>query len=76
MAEATSMQHLFFSNGKINLFAWLLFVAMLAAFGFTIYHCIVSIRKLMRDENRQLLKLAELELNLREIRGPQYKQTT
>ena len=76
MAEPTSMQHLFFSNGKINLFAWLLFVAMLAAFAFTIYHCIVSIRKLMRDENRQLLKLAELELNLREIRGPQYQQTT
>lgn len=76
MAEPTSMQHLFFSNGKINIFAWLLFIAMLATFIFTIYHCIVSIRKLLRDENRQLLKLAELELNLREIRGPQYQQTT
>ena len=74
--EATSMQHLFFRNGKINIFAWILFIAMILAFAFTIYHCIISIGKLMRDEKLQSTKMAELELNLRELRGPQYKVST
>lgn len=70
------MQHLFFSNGKINIFGWILFTAMLAAFVITIYHCWISIGKLMRDEKLQATKMAELELNLREVRGNLYKEST
>lgn len=72
----TSMHNLFFSNGKVNVFAWVLFIVMIIAFLFTIGHCIFAIRKIMRDENRQVSKMAELEMNLREMRGPQYQQTT
>lgn len=68
------MQHLFFRNGKINIFAWILFISMIVAFAFTIYHCIISVRKLMRDEKLQSTKMAELEFNLRTIMGSQYKQ--
>lgn len=70
--EATSMQHLFFSNGKIHIFGWILFIVMIAAFVFTIWNCIVSVRKLNRDETIQMKKMAELEMNLRAIRGNQY----
>lgn len=71
--EATSMQHLFFSNGKVNIFGWILFAAMLAAFIFTIYHCWVSISKIKKEEKLQATKMTELEFNLRQLLGDKYK---
>ena len=39
----------------------------------TIYQAIVTIKKLKKEENSTTKKLAELELNLRDIMGPKYK---
>lgn len=69
------MHGLFFSNGKVNLFGWILFIIMLLAFAFTIFHCWVSISKIFKDEKVQAKKMTELEINLRALRGDQYQDS-
>ena len=74
--NGTSMYSLFTSTGKVNIFAWILFALMLTAFIFTIYTNWFTLRKMVREETRQLFKMAELELNLRELRKDEYKEST
>lgn len=72
--EGVSMQHLFLSNGKVNLFGWILFLGTLTLIAYSIWHNIVSINKIKRDEVKQIKKMTELEMNLRKVRGTQYEE--
>lgn len=71
----TSMHNLFLSNGRFNIFAWILFIVMILAFLLTIIHCWFSISKIFKEEKIKSQKMLELEMNLREIRGNQYKES-
>lgn len=68
------MQNLFTSNGKVNIFGWVLFVGTIALIIFSICGYISSINKTKREENWYLRKMTEFEINLRELRGNQYKE--
>lgn len=73
--EAVSMQHLFGSNGKVNIFGWILFLGTVAFLVYSIWNCIVQMKKIRKEEGWQMKKIIELELNLRELRGYQYKES-
>lgn len=73
MAEGITMNHLFASNGKANIFGWIFFIATLILVGFALYQSYLTIKKMQVSEEGQVKKLKELEMNLREVRGAQYK---
>lgn len=73
--EAVSTNTLFNSHGKINFFGWIVFLGTLFTMGYAIYQLYLSINKMNRDEEIQGRKMMELEMNLREIRGAQYKES-
>lgn len=73
MAEAVSMQNLYNANGKINWFGWIMFIATVILICYSIYQCHLNITKMGSNEENQTKKLNELEMNLREVRGNQYK---
>lgn len=74
--EAVSTTNLFKSNGKINWWGWIAFTGTLLIIGFTIYQWVESIRKRNREENYQMKKLMELEMNLKTILGDKYINLT
>lgn len=71
--EAVSMQTLYNSHGKVNWFGWIMFFGTLLIIGFTIYQFCTNIKKNSREEEDRIKKIMELEMNLREVRGNQYK---
>lgn len=71
--EAVSMSTLYNSHGKVNWFGWIIFLGSLLAIGYTIYQLCINYKKNKRDDEAQVKKLNELEMNLREVRGGQYK---
>lgn len=74
--EAISTQHLFHSNGKFNIFAWVLFIATLLLVIFAIRQAWAQTQKIQFDDKEQYKKLAELEMNLRTVMGNSYKSVT
>lgn len=74
--EAVSMNTLYNSNGKVNWFGWIVFSGTLFIIGYSIYQLVMSIRKNRREEDFQMKKLTELEMNLRELRGDKYQTVT
>lgn len=74
--EAVSTTHLYKANGKINLWGWVGFTGTLLFIGFIAYQWIESIRKRNREENYQMKKFMELEMNLKAILGDKYVQLT
>lgn len=74
--SAVSTQHLFFADGKANIFAWILFIATLILVFFAIRQAYIQTRKIQVSDEEQQRKLAELELNLRAVRGGQYQSVT
>lgn len=73
--EAISTQTLFNSHGKINWFGWIIFLGTVFLIGYSMYQLYLSINKMNTDEEIQAKKMMELEMNLREVRGQQYKET-
>lgn len=71
--ESVSMQTLYNSHGKVNWFGWIMFFGTLIIIGFTIYQFCISLKKNSREEEARIKKIMELEMNLREVRGSQYK---
>lgn len=71
--EPISMQTLYNSHGKVNWFGWTMFIGTLLIIGYTIYQFCMNIKKNNREEEYQMKKLMELEMNLKEVRGNQYK---
>jgi len=71
--ESVSMNTLYNSHGKVNWFGWVMFLGTLLVISYTIYQFCVSIKRTNKSEEDQMKKLAELEMNLREVRGTQYK---
>lgn len=67
------MNTLYNSHGKVNWFGWIMFFGTLIVIGYTIYQFCINYKKNRRDEEAQMKKLTELEMNLREVRGEQYK---
>lgn len=72
MAHPVSMQDLFTADGKANIFGWIIFLGTIAIIGFTIYQMYLSITKISTSDEEQKKKIAELEFNLKAIRGTQY----
>lgn len=73
--EAVSMQTLYNAHGKINWFGWIFFIGTLLIVVYTIYQWYENVQKKKKDEEMQTQKLMELEMNLREVRGAQYKKS-
>jgi hypothetical protein len=71
--EPVSMQNLYNSNGKINWFGWIIFLATIALILYSLYQCYLEVKQMNKDEQVQAKKMMELEMNLREVRGDQYK---
>lgn len=71
--EPVSMSTLYNSNGKINWFGWIIFLGTLFIIGYNAYQWYINSKKIKRDEAMQEKKIMELEMNLREVRGNQYK---
>ena len=74
--EPVSMSTLYNSHGKINWFGWIIFFSTLLAVSYTVYSFCVNYKKDRRNEEAQMKKLLELEMNLREVRGNLYKSMT
>lgn len=72
MNHPVSMQDLYNGDGKANIFGWIIFLGTVALIGFTIYQMYISLTKIKTDEAVQQKKIAELEFNIRAIRGDQY----
>lgn len=74
--EALSTQHLFTSGGRINPWAWILFIATLILVIFAIRQAWVQTQKINLTDIEQEKKLTELELNLKAVRGSAYQSST
>lgn len=72
MAHPVSMQDLFTADGKANIFGWVIFIGTILIIGFTIYQLYLTITKIRTSDESQQKKIAELEFNIRAIRGDQY----
>lgn len=73
--DPISTQHLFV-NGKAHFWGWLLFIATLILVVFAIRQAWAQTHKIQFDDKEQYKKLAELEMNLREVRGSAYRTIT
>lgn len=73
--ENISMQHLFV-NGRFHVWGWLIFIATLILVIFAIRQAYIQTKKIQVSDMEQQKKLAELEFNVRAIRGSQYQSIT
>lgn len=74
MTEAITMQTLFSSDGKAQVFGWILFIATLVLIVGSVWNCIASVSKLKKEDAEQSSKLVELEYNLKKVMGTNYTE--
>ncbi len=58
------MQHLFYSNGKVNAFGWILFLGTLGLIIVSIWNCFSSNAQAKKMLETYTKKMAELEMNI------------
>lgn len=68
------MQHITRSDGRINWWGVFFYLGTFTLLMFTLYQMYLSIRRGKSADILQYAKIRELETNLREVRGNQYKE--
>lgn len=73
MDHTVSMNNLVNSDGRHNLFGWIIFIGTVALIAYSLYQGYKAITKMEKEEDVQEKKMKEIELNLRMVMGDRYQ---
>lgn len=68
-----NMYDLVTTNGKANIWGWLICIGTILLIFVSIYQLVLSIRKLHKDD-AQDIRLREIELNMQKLMGGTYQR--